>query len=93
MTNESTIKVTVTESNSSEVFDDCVISAVDRKGDTIDTFVATVTSKKLKSHKWTADSKVKIEIINGELDTQVFNFKVVEFKKQLVGSKVVFGQE
>ena len=93
LTNESTIKVTVTESNSSEVFDDCIISAVDRKGDTIDTFIATVTSKKLKSHKWTADSKVKIEIKNGELDTQVFNYKVVEFKKQLIGNKVVFGQE
>ena len=93
LTNESVITMTITDGDNSELIDDCTVSKVSREGKTIDTFVATVTSKKLKSYKWTENSQVKIEITDGEMEPQSYNFKIIEYKKNIFGYKVVFEQQ
>lgn len=89
----STIVVKVTDGGKTTTFDDCTVTEVERDGDGIDTFVAVVTSKKLKDYKWTADSKVIVEIYNGaSYDASVFKFEVIEYKDNwLIADKVVFG--
>lgn len=76
-------------------FDDCVVSNVERKEDTIDSFYAHVSSKQMKDYGWTADSKVTVKIINGDEDNPIiFRFKVVEYKDNwLIADKVVFEEE
>lgn len=89
----STIVVKVTDGGKTTTFDDCTVTKVERDGDSIDTFVAVVTSKKLKDYKWTADSKVTVVIYNGaSYDASVFKFEVIEYKDNwLIADKVVFG--
>jgi len=45
LTAESEITVTVSENGSSKKFDDCVVTKVERKGSTVDTFYAYVSSR------------------------------------------------
>lgn len=89
----STIVVKVTDGGKTTTFDDCTVTKVERDGDSIDTFVAVVTSKKLKDYQWTADSKVTVEIYNGaNYDPSIFKFEVVEYKDNwVIADKVVFG--
>lgn len=89
----STIVVKVTDGDKTTTFDDCTVTKVERDGDSIDTFVAVATSKKLKDYKWTADSKVAVEIYNGtSYDATIFKFEVIEYKDNwLIADKVVFG--
>nr|MCR5135574.1 hypothetical protein [Oscillospiraceae bacterium] len=95
LTAGSTITITVTENGSSVTFDDYVITKVDREGKTIDRFIAHITSKQLKKHNWTADSRVVITITYGDAydRTVTFNYKVSEFREHWYGDKVVFVQE
>ena len=87
--------VSVSDSGKSTTFDDCVVSEVEREGDTIDTFRANISSKLMKDYEWTENSKVTVKIINGDKDNPlVFRFKVIEFKDNwLIANKVVFGKE
>lgn len=89
------IIVTVSDGGKTTTFDDCIVSKVERRDDTIDTFKATVSSKKMKDYSWTENSKVTIKIINGDNnDPLVFKFKVTEFKDNwLIADKVVFAEE
>lgn len=95
LTAGSTITVTVDEDGKQETFEDCEVSKVERKGDTIDTFLAHVTSKTLKKHKWTANSKITIHIIYGDAyDRSIqLEFYVSEFAEHWYGNKVVFTQK
>lgn len=91
----SVITITVTESGNSVTFDDCEITKVERKGKTIDTFVAHVSSKQLKKYDWTANSQVTITITYGDAyDRSIkMNFIVSEFQEHWYGDKVVFEQK
>lgn len=88
-----TIVVKVTDGGKTTTFDDCAVTKVERDGDSVDTFVAVITSKKMKDYKWTADSKVTVEIYNGSnYDATVFEFEVIEYKDNwLFPDKVKFG--
>lgn len=89
------IMVKVTDRGKTTTFDDCTVSKVERDGDGVETFVAIVTSKKIKDYQWTADSKVVVEIYNGTgYEPSVFKFIVVEYKDYLlIPDKVVFEKE
>lgn len=89
------VSATITDGGSTTVLDDFVIKQVKREGKTIDTFSATYTSKKMKSYKWTADSKITISIRYGEnYDPLSFDFIVSEYSdKGLLPDKVVFKQK
>lgn len=95
LSTDSTIVVKAAEGSNTTIFDDCTVSKVTRDGDSIDTFVAVVTSKKMKDYKWTVDSKVTVEVYNGShYDGIIFKFKVIEYKDNwLIADKVVFGAE
>ena len=88
------IIVKVTDGGKTTAFDDCTVTKVTRDGDTIDTFVAVVTSEMMGDYEWTADSMVTVEVYNGtSYDPIVFKFKVVEYKDNwLIADKVVFGE-
>lgn len=87
--------VSVSDGGKTTAFDDCVVSKVEREGDVVDTFKATISSKLMKDYSWTENSKVAVKIINGDKDNPlVFKFKVVEFKDNwLIADKVVFAEE
>lgn len=87
--------VSVSDGGDSTIFNDCVVSKVVRKGDTIDTFKTIISSKLMKDYDWTENSKVTVKITNGDNDNPlVFKFKVVEFKDNwLIADKVVFAEE
>lgn len=90
-------KIIVNVSDDGEIttFDDCEVTKVERQGDTIDTFMATISSKMMKGYKWTENSKVEVSITNSEIgDPLVFRFKVAEYKDyQLLEDKVEFEEE
>lgn len=92
LTAESKITVTVTDNGTSQVFDDCVVTKVERKGSTIDTFNAYVSSKTLKKYSWTTSSKITIVITYGDAydRTCTFNYVVSSIDKKLLGEKVEF---
>lgn len=87
--------VTVHDGDKITTFEDCAVSEVERKGDTIDTFMATISSRMMSDHGWTENSKVIVTIINGVKDDPlVCKFKVVEFKDNwVIADKVVFAKE
>ena len=95
MTANSTVTITVTEGSSSVTFDDCVITKVERKGSTLDTFFAHISSKQMKKYDWTANSKVTITITYGDAydKTVDFIFTVSQFDEHWYGDKVVFEQK
>lgn len=92
LTAESGIIVTVKQNGEIFAFDDLIVDEVERVGSSFDTFSAHVTSKQLKKHEWTADSKITIEITYGDtIEKKVrFDFAVSEYVKQWFGDKVVF---
>ena len=91
----SVITITATDNGNSVTFDDCEITKVERKGKTIDTFFAHVSSKQLKKYDWTANSKVTITITYGDAYDRFIeiNFYVSEFEEHWYGDKVVFEQK
>ena len=88
------VTVSVTENGNTQTFDDCVIQKVVRKGASIDSFTAYYASKALKNHKWTADSKVSINIQYTDANnrTTTLNYKVVGYQEHWYGDDVVFGE-
>ena len=67
-----------------KIFDDCIVTKVEREGDTIDTFMAHLSSKQLKKYDWTADSRITILITYGDAynKTVSFKFAVSTFEEQ-----------
>lgn len=88
------VTATVMEDGHSEVYDDCSIQKVVRKDSSIDSFIAYYSSKKLKKHEWTANSRVTIEIQYTDANdrTITLNYAVVDYQKRWYGDKVVFGE-
>lgn len=85
LTQGATLIVTVVDGDKSTVFDDFEVKAVERTGDSIDTFKAEYSSKKMKDYKWSADAKITIEIINSKYcDPVVLNYKVKEYKENWI---------
>jgi len=95
LTSGSTITVSVYANGQKDIFDDCKITKVERKGDNLDSFVAHVASKKLKKHEWAVDSKITLDIVYGDAydKTISFNFVIDEKKDHWYGDKVVFKEE
>ena len=95
LTSGSTYTISVSANGQKEIFDDCKVTKVERKDDNIDSFDAHVTSKKLKKHEWTTDSKVTVDIVYGDAydKTISFNFVIDEKKDHWYGDKVVFKEE
>ena len=89
------VTVTVVDNGQSVAFDDCVVTKVERKQDTIDSYFAHISSKQMEKYSWTADSRVTIEITNdAAYDPICFSFKVSEYSGNwLFPDKVVFEQE
>lgn len=89
------VSATITDGGTTTAVDDIEIKQVKREGKTIDKFSATYTSKKMKSYKWTADSKITISIDCGEnYDPLSFDFIVSEYDdKGPLPDKVVFKQK
>ncbi len=95
LTANAKITVSITQNGSTETIDDCTVSKVERKGTTIDTFVASLTSKTWDKHTWSSDSKVTINIVyNDAYDKSLeFHFAVYEYQSHWYGDKVVFRAE
>ncbi len=73
--------ITVTAGSKTTTLDDFELKEVKREGNSVDTFKAEYTSKKLKDYKWSADATIKIEIINGDYcNPVILNYKVKEYK-------------
>ena len=96
---DTVIKVTVSDENQSVVYDDWKIDAVERtKNDSenIADFKAVYTSKKAKDCKWSKNSIVTVEISNGEYSNSkplVIHFKVSDFKaRKILWDTVEFEQ-
>jgi len=88
------VVVSVTENGKTTTFKDYSIDEVERDGDTIDTFKAVFIGEEIEDYKWTQNSRVTVQIINGdESDPLIFRFKVAEYKeKWLLANKVVFSE-
>ena len=86
------VVVTVTDNGNTTSFEDYVITKVERERKTVDSFMATYKSEKMKDYKWSADAKVTVEIFNGEsYDPIIFNYEVVEYTDNwVIADKVVF---
>ena len=75
----------IVDGDKSTVFDDFEVKDVERTGDSIDTFKAEYSSKKMKDYKWSADAKITIEIINSKYcDPVVLNYKVKGYKENWI---------
>lgn len=95
LSSDSKMEIIVSENGSSQTFDDCVISEVERKGSNISDFKAYVSSKKFKKYDWTADSKVEIRITYSDVydKTVSYHFYVSTFEEHWYGDKVVFSPQ
>ena len=92
LTANSIITVAVSDNETTTIFDDCVVTKVDREGESVATFKAYVSSKKMEKYKWTADSKITVSITYTDAyeKTVDFNFAVSTFKEHWYGDKVEF---
>ena len=94
LSSEAKVTVTITDGNNSTLCDDCKLTKVDRKGETIDSFLAYVSSSKMSKYNWSSDSKVTISIINGdEKDPLVFRYQVSNYKDKWILSDTVTFEE
>ncbi|NLP48083.1 MAG: hypothetical protein GX345_03975 [Clostridiales bacterium] len=95
LTTESEIIIEVTEDGKVTTFDDCIVTKVEREDDSIESFYATVTSKKMKKNGWSENSKVTIKITNGDdSDVLTSRFKVAKYRNNWIfPDKVEFEEE
>ncbi|MGM9948356.1 hypothetical protein [Floccifex sp.] len=86
LTNDSNIVLTITNGNSSKTIKDLQVKTVNRnKSHDINQFQAEITSDTLKDIKWTENTKVNIQIFNGNCYTPIeINFKVKEIKEKWI---------
>lgn len=92
----SVIKVSVSDGGSTTVYDDWTVKEVDRANgdDDFDGFEVTYVSKSAGKQNWSADSTVKVEITEPDADdsSYVVNFKVNSYKKIFMITTVEFEQ-
>lgn len=92
----SVIKVSVSDGGSTTVYDDWTVKEVDRANgdDDFDGFEVTYVSKSAGKQNWSADSTVKVEITEPDADdsSYVVNFKVNSYKKIFMVTTVEFEQ-
>ena len=95
LTDEAQITITVIEGSSSETFNDCTVTKVERKGNVAGNYRAHVVSKTLKKYEWTADSKITVTITYADAydETIDFRFYVSEYTEHWYGDTIVFSQE
>jgi len=95
LTDRAKIIITVKDNGKTVTFDDCIVAKVERKDKEFDTFIACVSSEDMKEYAWTANSKVTVNIYNGDgYEPVAFGFKVKEYKDNwLIADKVVFEEE
>lgn len=92
----SVIKVSVSDGGSTIVYDDWTVKEVDRANgdDDFGGFKVTYVSKSAGKQNWSADSTVKVEITEPDADdsSYVVNFKVNSYKKIFMVTTVEFEQ-
>ncbi len=92
----SVIKISVSDGDSSTVYDDWAVKKVDRANgdDDFEGFAVTYVSKSAGKQNWSADSSVTVEISEPDAgdSTYVINFKVSSYKKILMVTTVEFEQ-
>ena len=92
----SAIKVSVSDGDSTTVYDDWTVKKVDRANgdDDFGGFKVTYVSKSAGKQNWSADSTVKVEITEPDADDRsyILNFKVNSYKKILMVTTVEFEQ-
>ena len=94
LTANAQVVISVTDNGKITTFDDCIVTKVERKGDTVDTFFATFSSEKMSDYTWTANAKVTVEISNSEDNVLSYRFKVTEYSANWIfADKVVFEEE
>ncbi len=94
LTANAQVVISVTDNGKTTTFDDCIVTKVERKGDTVDTFFATFSSEKMSDYTWTANAKVTVEISNSEDNVLSYRFKVTEYSANWIfADKVVFEEE
>ena len=88
----STITVTVSDNGNEQIFEDCIVTEVERKGTDIYKYKAHVSSKKFEKYTWTANSEIEIKITYADAynKTSSYNFIVSSFEEHFWGDKVVF---
>lgn len=92
----SMVKVTITEDGKSSVYDDWKVKTVKRSGTDINSYTVTYQSEKAKDQNWSADTKIEVEILDeaGSSYTPIkLSFKVSEYSKFLFIETVKFEQE
>lgn len=95
VSNDSVIKVTVTEGGRVTPYTDWTVKEVKREGKELSSFEVTYTSKKIKDQKWSKDSKVLIEIYDRKETNYkpiTLNFNAKEKKPLGVIKSIVFEQ-
>jgi len=95
MSSLATITVEVEENGETVTFDDCIVSKVERKGETVAEFYAHITSKLMSDYPWTADSRVTVTVANDSIAEPIsFHFVVSEYSDRwVISDKVVFEAE
>ena len=84
LSEKSFVRVTVTEGGQNSIYEDWQVKKVDRKSDDVDSFIVTLTSKTCGKQSWSANSTVKVEILEEEgsdRDPLVIRFIVSSYKK------------
>ena len=95
LTAESAISAVIEEKDNSKTeIDDIAVTKVERKGDTVDTFVSELSSKKFKKYKWTPDSKITVTITykdayNKDIQLQ---YEVKKLEEHWYGDNIEFGK-
>lgn len=92
LTKEAIVTATVNENGKKHTFDDFIVTKVDREGETVDEFIAHVSSKQLKKYDWTADSKIAITITYPDVHDKsiTLQYAVGTFEEHWYGNKVEF---
>ena len=90
LTQSAKILVTVTDGETTTIFDDFVIEEVERTGDSVEAFKAEYMSEKMKKHKWSATAQITIEIINSNYcNPLVLHYKVQAYKDNWIFADTV----
>ena len=96
LTENSTVKVTISENGNEKTYEDWIVKKVEREGMTVDTFKVVLKSENAKKQEWSKDTAVRLEISDGEnYDPVVINFSVDNYKEGLLilPDKLEFKQE
>ncbi len=89
---QSVVKVTITNNGGRTVYDDFIVKKVDRPSDGLAAYTVRYTSKEAGDQAWSADTRVKIEIFTDDTTAKadiVLHFKVSNYKSSRIFSDTV----